>query len=244
MLGRLLGAEIVARSSAAYWPERYFVRQLFARLEPDCVLDVGANGGQFGQDLRAAGFKGPILSFEPNPTAFERLRRAAARDGDWHVFPVALGRERGMARFNVMAADLFSSFRQPLTGPDVDFTDANRIERSIDVPVERLEDLLPGLAAEHGFSNPFLKMDTQGFDLEVFAGAGGEMRRFCALLSEVSLRGLYAASPDLHESIAAYRAGGFALASLFSVHPTMPLKAIEFNCYCVRDDLAEADRPA
>jgi len=238
MVGHLLGAEVVAKRGAAFWPEQYFVRQLFALLAPDCVFDVGANEGQYARELRRGGFAGTILSFEPQPDVYPRLAAAAKDDPRWHTFPVALGREPGTAAFNVMAGDVFSSFRAPVAGGD--FADANTVRQTVDVRVERLDALLPQLRAEHGFVRPFLKMDTQGFDLEVLAGAGAEARAFCALLSEVSLRRLYADAPTMEQSLAAFRDAGFVLAALHSVHPWMPLKAIEFNCYAVRDDLVEA----
>jgi FkbM family methyltransferase len=241
-LGTVLGSHIVAKSDAPYWPERYFVQRLFGRLQPDCVFDVGANEGQYALSLRAQGFGGTILSFEPNPAAYDRLLAASARDANWHCYPIALGQTAGMAAFNVMTHDVFSSFRTPLSGRDTDFASENQVSRTIDVRVERLETLFPTLAREHGFANPWLKMDTQGFDLEVFRGAGAVAKAFCGLLSEVSVRKIYDNAPDMCESIAAFSAGGFDVSALYSVHANLPLKTIEFNCYLVRRDLASADK--
>lgn len=219
-------------------PEEQFFRRLLARLQPDCVLDIGANAGQFGQSLRDLGFEGLILSFEPNPVAFRKLQAAAASDDRWQCLPHAMGAKVGTMPFHVMEHDVFSSFLQPAAGAD--FSNLNVIAETIDATVSTLDSCFADLQAQYRFVNPFLKMDTQGFDLQVVRGGANVLNRFCALLSEVSVRPLYDGSPDITESISVFRAAGFDLTALFSVHPNMLLKVIEFNCYCVRRDLADA----
>ncbi len=61
----------------------YHVSQLFDRLEIDCVLDVGARVGEFGQWLRRNGYKGGIASLEPVGDNFHQLAKAAVRDPLW-----------------------------------------------------------------------------------------------------------------------------------------------------------------
>src|SRR4026209_949390 len=47
---------------------------LFERLAIDCVIDVGANRGQYGRLLRTeVGYRGYIASFEPQSTALKEL---------------------------------------------------------------------------------------------------------------------------------------------------------------------------
>lgn len=203
------------------------------------MLDIGANAGQFGLSLRELGFDGLILSFEPNPIAFQKLQATAASDARWRCLPLAMGAKAGTMPFHVMEHDVFSSFLQPAAGAD--FGNLNVIAETINATVSTLDSCFAELQAKYRFVNPFLKMDTQGFDLEVVRGGAGVLKRFCGLVSEVSVRPLYEATPDITESISVFRAAGFDLTALFSVHPHMLLKVIEFNCYCVRRDLADAD---
>lgn len=41
------------------------IKQVFHEKKIDCMLDVGANAGQYGKFLRDSGFDGWIVSFEP-----------------------------------------------------------------------------------------------------------------------------------------------------------------------------------
>ena len=82
-------------------PVQEHLAELFARTRPECVLDVGANAGQYGTLLRAHGYQGWIVSFEPVAGPFEQLREAAGRDRRWRVLPQALGARRERRRIAV-----------------------------------------------------------------------------------------------------------------------------------------------
>src|SRR5579864_4151395 len=65
--------------------------QLLRLFEVNCLIDVGANAGQYGAMLRKAGYQGRIASFEPVSDTFAELARQAAADPDWRTFKYALG---------------------------------------------------------------------------------------------------------------------------------------------------------
>ena len=73
------------------------------------ALDVGANDGLYGQALRRDGFRGRIVSFEPQRSAYERLSLAAATDPLWDCRPVAVGESAGEAVLNLAANSSSSS---------------------------------------------------------------------------------------------------------------------------------------
>ena len=79
-----------------------FIRQLDFN-GVNLVLDVGANIGQFGRkNLRDAGYRGRIVSFEPLSTAWNTLSAEASRDSLWNIAPrMAIGDKNGDVRINV-----------------------------------------------------------------------------------------------------------------------------------------------
>src|SRR5690348_14983189 len=85
---------------------------LIARHGVSLVLDVGANAGQYASALRASGYSGEILSFEPIPDAYRRLAEAAVADALWQTRNVALGDRRSHLTLHVSANSYSSSFLQ------------------------------------------------------------------------------------------------------------------------------------
>src|SRR5437867_13152458 len=58
---------------------------LLAANQVDLVLDIGANTGQWAQELRRAGYAGDMISFEPLVQAHTQLRKNALGDPRWVV---------------------------------------------------------------------------------------------------------------------------------------------------------------
>jgi FkbM family methyltransferase len=213
-----------------------FLKKLFAWLNIDCVLDVGANRGQFGEFLRReVGFRGQIISFEPLQDCVKDLEKLARVDGRWAIEPYALGRTRGRANFNVMADTEFSSFWNPRQSgmESAEFGAKNRVVREVVVEVKTLRDVIPQVLERVGASAPYLKLDTQGFDLEVVAGAGPEIRRFRALQTEASVVPIYANAPALPEALTALRELGFEVSGIFPNHPERFPVLFEVDCHMI-----------
>src|SRR5579863_2455754 len=157
------GAQIAERLKAI--SERQALRELLSKLRIDCVIDVGANEGQYARLLRRLGFAGLILSFEPNADVFQAMQLAFAKDQAWRGFNCALGSCEGELDFNVFEQSQISSF---LLGSD---SVHSKLIRTVKVPVRRLDAFLPYILPEWNKKRIFVKCDTQGFDLEVVKGA-------------------------------------------------------------------------
>ena len=165
---------------------------------------------------RDAGYKGLILSFEPNPDIFAPLAKRAAGDPRWHVFNMALSDFDGAASFNIMAADQFSSLKRPSGAQDAIFADRNKVTKTVDMQCRRLDTLLPELVAQHGFARPFLKMDTQGHDLSVCEGAGDAIGRMLGVQTELGVRPIYEGGAGYRAMIDWLEARDFAPSAFFA----------------------------
>ena len=189
---RLLAMRLAAAGRVHQYPEVQALRRFLTTFAVDCLFDVGANRGQYAIMARLdAGYRGLILSFEPNPDIFALLEKRAAADPRWHVFNMALSDFDGTASFNIMAADQFSSLKKPSGVQDAIFADRNTVTKTVEMQCRRLDTLLPELLAQHGFARPFLKMDTQGHDLSVCEGAGDAIGRMLGVQTELGVRPIY-----------------------------------------------------
>jgi FkbM family methyltransferase len=205
------------------------LKQLIDLLEINCVLDVGANRGQFASELRGIGFKGLIVSFEPVQREFVALRQRFSRDSAWRGYPIALGRENGMRNINVIPhLTVMSSLletQQLWPNAEVEKIEVKRLDGIF-------HEVVSGLAARR----VLLKMDTQGYDLEVFAGAEGCLEHLHALQSEVSVVPLYKGMPHYLQSLGVYERAGFLLFNLSVVGRTGDGGLQELNCLMKRTE--------
>lgn len=214
------GLRIPARSEIERIACLTDTRDVLKRLRIDCVLDVGANQGQFGRNLRAIGYEGWIVSFEPSPTDLEILRRHA--DPKWLSYQLALAHEDGERTFNLTGHSVFNSFLTPLASHSL-------IVEKITVKMRRLEGLIGEILERTHATRLFLKMDTQGFDAEVVKGAGPRIADFWGMLSELSVKPIYEGMPHYTEVLRFYESLGFSLHSLHIVNRVDDGAVLEYD---------------
>lgn len=165
---------------------------------PALVLDVGAAQGDWTVSCRGLFPDAHFVLVEPLPEHEAALTRLAER---WNL------------RY-VKAAAGRSESERPLLVPDdlggASFLPAQRegdafFKRSVAVPVLTLESL--GLPA----GVTLLKLDVQGFELEVLAGAGSLLQQVEVIVAECSLYPFQQDLPLVHETIAHLDRLGFRL---------------------------------
>ena len=220
--------------------QRVQLPALFEMYGVNCVIDVGAHEGEYAMRLRDGGYSGRIVSFEPVPSACEELARRAGDDPDWFAHELALGRDEGRTTINAVPGTL-SSMRPP-----TEFG-ARRYRRlqdpdPIEVSVRRLDALLDELLQGLDDPRPYLKLDTQGFDLDVFAGAGERVSDFVGMQSELALMEIYEGMPRLPDTLGVYERAGFQVAALYPVsRQSKTARVLEFDCVMVRGELLKPE---
>jgi len=232
----------VRPNDRVYWQHRLsrvaamgHLRDLLEKHKIECVLDVGANVGQFGKSLRKLGYAGRIISFEPMDRARSELERVAAVDSNWEVFALALGRERAELRLQIFADDTFSSLHDLRGEASAVFGHYVEKTGTQTVRVERLDDLWSRLFGGRATTPVLLKSDTQGHDLEVLQGAEQSLREVAAVLSEASIERIYENSPTLAELAAYLERQGFRASGYYPFsHRADSLAMIELDAFFVR----------
>ena len=216
-----------------------YLERLFELLQVELVLDVGANAGQYRDLLRAqVGYSGEIVSFEPVPQLSRNLAERARTDPNWHVENFALGSAGGEADFNVMADTQFSSFLTPHNDEVGDiFRDSNRPAEKVRVRVTTLDAMFPALLNRFRPRATYLKVDTQGFDLQVLLGGLECLPHVAALQTEASVRPIYANAPKYHEIIEFCEKHGFVMSGIFPNNAGHFPQLIEFDCHMIRREL-------
>lgn len=211
------------------------LRAVFSRASINCVIDVGANCGQYGQMLRRAGYKGRIISFEPAPAPFTELSRVSSTDSNWLVVPQALGNCEATISLNRASASAFSSFHSPNTYGMKRFSTVIKSVDCDEVEMTSLATYWPRIVAAREQQNIFLKLDTQGYDLEVVLGAADKINSVMAIQAEIAFKPIYEHAPDHIESLARFRDLGFEVSGIYPLTRDKHNKAfIECDCVFVR----------
>jgi len=199
----------------------------------DCVLDVGANSGQYGLFLRSLGYKGYIISFEPVTSVFGSLQENCKKDDKWLCCNFALGDKTEEKNLNVYKSTVFSSF---LAANDYSKSIWNSLEsvRHETVKVHRLDDIWEELTGKLECKNFMLKLDTQGFDKFVFDGAHKCLENISVLQSEMSLIPVYEGMVEAYDVLKAFHSFKYFISGMYPINRDKSLAVIEFDCVLVK----------
>lgn len=179
--------------AAAVETSRFALLPAAVRDDLEVVVDVGANLGDWTAAILKLRRPASVFAFEPNPAVFERLQARLEPLGVRCV-GAAAGAHAGVAHLHVEAQSELSSLR-PLSerGRRIHGLEGSPTRR-VEVPLVTLDEELDGIA-----SISLLKLDVQGYEDEVIAGARRVLARTRCLVTEVLYeRDYYAgASPCL-----------------------------------------------
>ena len=178
----------------------------------DYLFDVGANEGQFINELRYYGFKKKVLSFEPLGEAHKKLIINSQTDSNWNVYKrIALGNKNSQNTINVSKNSVSSSIFE-INKTHIESAPNSKFIGTESIEERKLEDIFFELNIKE--KNLFLKIDTQGYENQVLEGSEKILNLFKGILVEVSLTELYKNQKTWLEIIKKIENAGFEIWSI------------------------------
>jgi FkbM family methyltransferase len=189
--------------------------KLLKNFNIDVIIDVGANIGQYGSELRNIGYSGRIISFEPTSEAFTKLQKTAAKDNLWEVHNISLGERDGESVINISKNSVSSSILKDLPQLTDSAPEATFIRKET-IKIKKLDSIFDSLNIKD--KNIFLKIDTQGYEKMVLDGAVESLKFISGIQIEMALIPSYEGSLTFEEMSDKLKNLGFKLTTIESGH--------------------------
>lgn len=174
------------------------------------VVDIGANIGQFSLLIRELNPDANIHAFEPLSSAADRFKAVFSRDPRTVLHSVAIAPLASTQSMHV-SRSLDSSSLLPISTTQVELFPGTEEVRSEQITTARLDQIL----TRDDIKGPaLLKMDVQGYEVEVIKGCLPLLDCFSHLYVEVSFMQLYENQPLADDIIKLLHANGYALRAL------------------------------
>ena len=188
------GVDLRRYNSESVWALQ--INTILKKFDIDLVLDVGANKGQYAEELFENGYSGKVVSFEPLTKAYQDLLNNSSNNKHWIIHErCALGESNNDIEINISKNSVSSSLLDILDEHVASAESSNYIGKEL-TKITRLDDVF-SLYDEN--SNCALKIDTQGFEKEVLLGALKSLDKISLIQCEISLFELYKGGPLLDE---------------------------------------------
>jgi FkbM family methyltransferase len=189
---------------------------------PRTIIDVGAAVGKWTSQVITIFPNAKYLMVDPLKENEKALRIITEKNPNVQFWSGAVGKHSGELEFHVHG-DQSSMF-------DSTWGRAGILRR---VPMKRLDDLVKELGVEDVDA---LKLDVQGAEMEVLAGAS-EILKGCKVVQvEVSFRRFYEKAPLAHEVIRFFAEQGFRIFDIAMLYKRNDNALLQADFFFVSDD--------
>lgn len=189
--------------------ETLLLNYLIKQKKIQTVLDVGANKGQFASTILKHHPRLNVISFEPLSEAYEQLVSKSKPYENWHTFNYAIGSKSSEEEINVSENSHSSSLLE-INKSHLDAEQSARVVRKETIKVAPLDSLV-----NNNNENLLLKVDTQGFELEVLQSSKTLLSNVKLVIIELSFVSLYKGSATFSVIVDFLEKNGFTLYQLF-----------------------------
>lgn len=172
---------------------------------PASIIDIGTNQGDWTAAVLSLCRPENILCAEPDPKLAAKLRARFSQQAFVEICETAVGEKEGSAELNLMENPVLNSLRVPTEGMTGIFP-AFRVKETVRVKVTPL-DMLTGKLGRI----TLLKIDAQGFEREILAGAAATLARTECVLLEVNFQPHYEGEAGFVELDALMQQHGFCI---------------------------------
>ena len=187
-------------------------KAVIASLDISTCVDVGANVGQFSLLIRNEHPKANIIAFEPLAGPAKTYQKLFADDPQVEFHQVAIGPTSETVDMHV-SQSIDSSSLLPISNLQEEQFPGTKEAGHERVTVGPMTDFI---SPDHIRKPALLKIDVQGFELEVLKSAETLLRNFKWVYVEASFLTLYEGQALADEVIAHLQARNFRLKGLYS----------------------------
>jgi FkbM family methyltransferase len=179
----------------------------------DFIVDVGANRGQFALISSKIFPRAKIHSFEPLEEPAQIFQRIFGSDPNVILHTCAIGREKTTATIHVTKDDDSSSLL-PITKIQSDMSPGTAEKETRQVMVYPLSQVIDPASIPLA---SLLKIDVQGYELDVLQGCEDILQKFSYLYVECSFVELYQGQAFVHEVISYLNQFGLILTGVYNL---------------------------
>lgn len=167
------------------------------RFETKNILDIGAYEGHWAKEIALIFPKAHILMVEGQKVKEDILLKKSREIPNTSLRIALLGATTKNVDFNIYqtASSIFKE-------------DNETNAKTVQVALELLDDVVANTRFEKA---DFIKLDTQGYELEILKGGTKTLQSAQLVLMEVSLLGIYKGAPLVDEVIVFMKNSGFIL---------------------------------
>jgi FkbM family methyltransferase len=185
------------------------------RFDFETVLDVGANSGQFAQEMRPRFPRATFHCFEPGPTAFKDLSAWAMTQRNVLPVQLAIGDKPGRLDLNVHTDHTTSSSLLATTSHKESLYPFVVAQSKVQVRMATLDHYISELA-EPLRGQTLLKLDVQGYETPALRGATQTLSKVRACIVEVNIDELYEGQSRFADIVQLMSAAGLDYAGNFN----------------------------
>ncbi len=197
---------------------------ILRQLNPDQIVDIGANKGQFALAAQKECPNAQLICFEPLPAPAAKFKSVfEEKKSKVRLFVTAIGEEKSSSKIHVSNRDDSSSLlaitklqTKVYPGTDEAYT--------INVDIAPMSDFSQFFSEE---GNNLLKIDVQGYELKVLKGCQSLLKRFKNVYVELSFVELYEGQAMAYEVIEWLSKRDFKLCGTYNLSYDKMGKAIQ-----------------